>query len=239
VNARAHADTDRDRQTRARLLDAATRLFADRGFRKVTVREICHEAGANIAAINYYFGDKMGLYREVLQSAVDVLRAVTADARAGGQGKPPEQRLEVFIRIMLQRLLQFGTDTPMHRLMMHEMSDPTPALDMVVEQGLRPRLEYVSTIVADLLQCPVDDPRVLICAGSVHALCLMARPNPVAARLMPDHLFSEKDIDGLTAHIASFSLAGIRAIAQQAPPPRPRGPQRRGLPRERYTIRPS
>ena len=51
----------RDAATRARLLAAAGRLFADRGFKKVTVREICRAARANVAAINYHFGDKLGL----------------------------------------------------------------------------------------------------------------------------------------------------------------------------------
>ena len=53
-----------DPRTRARLLKAAEQLFAERGFRKVTVREICHAAKANVAAVNYHFGDKLGLYRE-------------------------------------------------------------------------------------------------------------------------------------------------------------------------------
>ena len=50
-----------DRETRDRLLKASTRLFADRGFKHVTVREICRAARANVAAVNYHFGDKLGL----------------------------------------------------------------------------------------------------------------------------------------------------------------------------------
>ncbi|MBI3492350.1 MAG: helix-turn-helix transcriptional regulator, partial [Acidobacteria bacterium] len=65
----------RDSETRDRLLRAAERLFADRGFKKVTVRDICRVARANVAAVNYHFGDKLGLYREVLQSATDAMRA--------------------------------------------------------------------------------------------------------------------------------------------------------------------
>jgi len=57
-------------ETRARLLDAARRLFAERGFEDVTVREICREAGANLALVNYYFGDKLGLYLEVVNQAI-------------------------------------------------------------------------------------------------------------------------------------------------------------------------
>ena len=53
-------------ESRARLLQAALRLFAEKGFAKTSTREIALAAQANIAAISYYFGDKAGLYRAVL-----------------------------------------------------------------------------------------------------------------------------------------------------------------------------
>ena len=74
----------RDRETRERLLKAAAQLFADRGFKKVTVRDICRAARANVAAVNYHFGDKSGLYREVLQLAIETMRATNDAARAAG-----------------------------------------------------------------------------------------------------------------------------------------------------------
>ena len=66
-----------DAETRARLLATAQRLFGERGFKAVTVRDICTAAKANVAAVNYHFGDKLGLYREVLQVAVDAMRETT------------------------------------------------------------------------------------------------------------------------------------------------------------------
>ena len=59
-----------DAATRDRLLATGTRLFAERGFQNVTVRDICTEAAANVAAINYHFEGKAGLYMEVLRTAV-------------------------------------------------------------------------------------------------------------------------------------------------------------------------
>ncbi len=56
-------------ETRRQLLEAAGAVFAEAGFRNATVREICHQAGANIAAVNYHFGDKETLYSEVLRYA--------------------------------------------------------------------------------------------------------------------------------------------------------------------------
>ena len=55
-------DTGHDLATKERLLREATRLFAERGFKKVTVRDICAAARANVAAVNYHFGGKPGLY---------------------------------------------------------------------------------------------------------------------------------------------------------------------------------
>ena len=55
--------------TKARLLEAAGEEFAEKGFELARVRAICERAGANLAAINYHFGDKEQLYVEVLREA--------------------------------------------------------------------------------------------------------------------------------------------------------------------------
>ncbi len=54
---------------KAKLLEAAGQMFARGGFHAATVQEICERADANIAAVNYHFRDKLGLYREVLRFA--------------------------------------------------------------------------------------------------------------------------------------------------------------------------
>ena len=55
--------------TRERLLHAAAEMFAEHGYRDARVRDICQRAGANIAAVNYHFGDKQRLYQEALHHA--------------------------------------------------------------------------------------------------------------------------------------------------------------------------
>jgi AcrR family transcriptional regulator len=63
--------------TREKLVEAAGHVFAEHGYQATTVREIVKRSGANIAAVNYHFGDKLGLYTEVLQQSV---RAARVDA---------------------------------------------------------------------------------------------------------------------------------------------------------------
>src|SRR5207247_7550083 len=100
--------SNRDLETRERLLKAAERLFAERGFKKVTVRDICRAARANVEAVNYHFGDKDGLYREVLRSAIDVVRETTEAGREAGEGRSPEEKLERHIRISPSRVTPSG-----------------------------------------------------------------------------------------------------------------------------------
>jgi TetR/AcrR family transcriptional regulator, regulator of cefoperazone and chloramphenicol sensitivity len=174
---------EQDRETRLRLLSAATRLFAERGFAKVTVRDICAAAGANVAAVNYHFRGKLGLYQEVLDVAMRTMQETTKAAYEGGKGKTPEQQLAVYVRVFLQRVVGGRHDDGwIHQLMMQELSDPTPALDMVLEQVIRPRMAYLCHIVSELLDAPVDAEPVMRCAMSVHAQCV-ALINPFAGRL--------------------------------------------------------
>jgi TetR/AcrR family transcriptional regulator, regulator of cefoperazone and chloramphenicol sensitivity len=205
-----------DRETRDRLLKTAEAMFADRGFKRVTVREICRAARANIAAVNYHFGDKLGLYRNVLQTATQSMHHLTDEARAAGAGQPADEKLRRYLRIFLHRLLAPGHEA-MYRLIQREMQDPTPVLDEVVEHGVRPRIVYLSEIVADIIGCDTADPRVLPCAASIQAQAVSYMPNPIAERL--GHKFdpTPANIDAAARHIAQFSLAGVRAVGCAAP----------------------
>ena len=69
--------------TRAAILDAAKKIFAAKGFDAATVRDICTEAGANIALVSRYFGSKRELYAEVCRSLFDGLAAPLARLDAG------------------------------------------------------------------------------------------------------------------------------------------------------------
>jgi AcrR family transcriptional regulator len=51
-------------RTSKKLLAAASEVFAQKGYRDATISEICERAGANVAAVNYHFGDKETLYKE-------------------------------------------------------------------------------------------------------------------------------------------------------------------------------
>lgn len=196
------------------MLSEGARLFAERGFGKVTVRDICAAAQANVASVNYHFGDKMGLYSEVVESCLEALEALEATTRkaiAARDGGDPETELREFIRAFVGQLLAPQPDLPdtprmpdnvIQQLMMHEMANPTPMLDLIARRVMRPRLSYLCKVVGALMNRPPADRAVVNSAASVHALCLMTKTLPS----------KPPDVAELADHITRFSLAGIREL---------------------------
>jgi len=203
-----------DAETRERILAAATRLFAERGFRKVTVREICRAASANVAAVNYHFGDKLGLYRDVLQPAIATMRATTDEARRAGGGRAPAERLRRYLDVYLHRVLTGAAHGITHRLIGQEIADPTALFDELVERGMRPRIEYLSALVAELIGCGAADPRVAKSVASIQSQTIFYFPNPLSARLGFAHDLTPDEVDRIADHIAEFSLGGICAVGR-------------------------
>ena len=107
------------------------------------MRDICRAARANVAAVNYHFGDKLGLYREVLQVAIDAMRETNEAGRRAAEGQPPAEQLRRYLSVFLRRVLNPEYET-VHRLIQREIDHPTPALDALVEQAARPRLEFLA-----------------------------------------------------------------------------------------------
>src|SRR5262249_17574331 len=122
--------TTRSNETRQRLLEAAAEVFADGGYRRATIAKICRRAGANIAAANYHFGDKQGLYAAVFESAQR--RASTEDATAMDDAAPAEDRLRAHVATFVGRLLDPRRPAWIARLLAHELIEPTQVLDRLV-----------------------------------------------------------------------------------------------------------
>src|SRR5262245_8855220 len=104
-------------ETRQRLLEAAGEVFADVGFRNATVRDICQRARANVAAVNYHFGDKESLYAEVLRYAFRFAMEKYPPSMGLAADATVEQRLHAFVKSFLLRILDVGRSSWAGKLM--------------------------------------------------------------------------------------------------------------------------
>ncbi|MBI3818539.1 MAG: CerR family C-terminal domain-containing protein [Planctomycetes bacterium] len=217
-----HPPVDASDETRARLVEAAGEVFARRGYRSATIRDICIRAQANVAAIHYHFGDKEALYNHVLRDSLKTALKQYPPSAGLSDGANARERLRAFIRSLLFRTLDDGPAACHGQLMLREMAEPSPALDELVRQGIRPLYELLGSIVRDLYIEYSDGrppaPRaVRRCAQSVIGQCIYHRlARPVLERLLPDLKYNKNEVAELAEHIAEFSIAGIAHCARIA-----------------------
>ncbi len=213
--------------TRRALLDAGADVFAEVGFHHATVRDICRRAGANVAAVNYHFGDKETLYAEVLAEQSRLAMALHP-LPAAGPDTTPAQRLEDFIRAFLQRVLSAELSARHGRMMAREMVEPTRALDRLVAESIRPQSAALSVILRDLVgPGPSEETLRLLGMSVVGQILFYCHCQPVLIRLFPGMPFNAERLDTLTLHITAFSLAAVRGLSQPpvAPARVPRRPK--------------
>lgn len=202
--------------TRARLLKAAAEIFAEQGFEKATIRQICSRAAANVALINYHFGDKLELFTEVLRSSMTRAEPAPKPAPPFAQ---PDQALRQMIRLMVERAFETSDQASLRfRLMMHEFVQPSVATACVVDQVLRPVYDRLREIVAAILELSPDHEKTRLCVHSVLGqVAHYSHSTPVLTRLWPDLKMTPEQRDRIANHIADFTLtylhtarAGVR-----------------------------
>jgi AcrR family transcriptional regulator len=202
-------------ETRQRLLDAAGEVFAERGFRKTTIREICRRAQANLAAVNYHFGDKEGLYAAVIKYAHACALEKYPLAQVESEEMPAAIRLRAFVHYLLLSIFDKGPPAWLGKLMAREMIEPTRALDDLVESIIYPMSQKLAAIVRALLGKQAPDVLVHRCQMSIIGQCLHYRnARPVIQRLFPEHHYSPEDIAAMADHITRFSLGALRELAK-------------------------
>ncbi len=199
--------------TSQRLLEAAGEVFARVGFRSATVREICERAGANVASVNYHFGDKEKLYSEVFkyvhQVDIEGGRSLSNLNLSGN----PKDLLKTFIEGILQKMLLPGKFSWKGQLLAREMAEPSPVLDEIISFWIRPISEVLNQIVAQLLELPVDDERVRLAAMSVFGQCFFHKHgHAVNTKLYPDLKYTEESVKTLAEHVYLFSVGGLTVI---------------------------
>jgi TetR/AcrR family transcriptional regulator, regulator of cefoperazone and chloramphenicol sensitivity len=207
--------TDLD-DTRARLIEAAGEVFAERGFQAATVREICSKAGANVAAVNYHFRDKIGLYDEVLKESLCVAGHETIRQFASAC-KNPEEALRLMISGMLSRMSHAAQRGAWHiRIMAHELAQPTEGLDRVIEQVIGPNYGGLRKIISQIIGLPPDHDTTRLCAHSVIAQVVhYTHARPVICRVWPQLTLTPDRVEQIAEHITDFSLAALRSIARR------------------------
>jgi len=209
--------------TQARVLEAASALFAERGFAGTTIREIAERAQVNVAAGHYHFGSKLELYLEAVSGQFAALEArlVAEQAQPGAADLDELSRAEIEallgrrIRTMLEFLLG-PPPAPHGAIMQREMCDPSEALPLIVRELVLPQKRAMQAIVSRL--APSLGPRELdrCCFSIVGQLFFYRQMLPILPQLFDLPALPASFVADTAAHVAAFALDGIAAAERRA-----------------------
>jgi TetR/AcrR family transcriptional regulator, regulator of cefoperazone and chloramphenicol sensitivity len=201
--------------TREKLLDAAGQVFAERGYHHATIREICRLAGANVAAVNYTFGDKLCLYTEVLRQYLRAPQMGELMANLDA-ARSPEEILRKVIHVRLQSLCSGTRPDLGFRIVMHEFSQPTPAMTRVIDEAMRPIYKRVLLAVGEILGLTPQHETTRLCNNSIIGQVLFYTfSQPVLSRLQPELKLTPQQVERIADHICEFSLAALTEMSRR------------------------
>ena len=199
--------------TRDRLLDVGEELFATRGVRESSIRDLTSAAGANLAAVNYHFGSKEGLLRAIVQRRGEPLNQERvrllelAEAAAGDQ--PP--RVVAIMRAFVEPVFQIRKEHPHF-----------PAvLGRVVMEGLMPvvgdvfrstfyqcLLRFAESLSRALPDIPVEEIRWRL-LFTIGVFNFLAKGEEAFRHISGEE--GDYGEDAMTARVVSFCTAGMCA----------------------------
>ncbi|HET6423881.1 MAG TPA: CerR family C-terminal domain-containing protein [Planctomycetaceae bacterium] len=197
--------------TKQRLINAAGEIFADKGYEAASIRDICQRADANLAAVNYHFGEKRQLYVAAVRHA-QCCRQEDIPFPDWPAEMPAVERLRAFIETMFARML--AGDRPRWHLeiMLRELARPTEACATVVEDYIRPMADKLRSILLDLLPEQLTEQQRWMIGFSIVGQILFYYVHQPIIRLLIGHVGIEPiPLDQLADHVARFTLAAIGA----------------------------
>ncbi|MFA5423567.1 MAG: TetR family transcriptional regulator [Phycisphaerae bacterium] len=201
-----HGPTDR-------LLDAAERLFCERGFEGTSVRDLTKAADCNVAAVNYHFGNKENLYEQMFRRHLNEVfeeHQENIERVMNGQEKNLERFLEFLVRTALVKLTAADSQIPLMKLVVREILNPQLKQKLVALDIAKEFLEKISECLQKLVP-QLDKKLATMCTFSIQGMLL----HPMLFFDLYNKLFWEMDIDELTGQTVKFAAAGIRNAARE------------------------
>jgi TetR/AcrR family transcriptional regulator, regulator of cefoperazone and chloramphenicol sensitivity len=204
------------RETHERILEAAQKLFAEKGLDATSVRDITAAADCNVAAVNYHFGGKENLYLESFRAMLGPLRDQRLAVIGELMEREPVPTLEAFLSTFAEGFLEPLVDESKGRRFMvfvaREILDPRLPTSVFLDEFIRPLIAR-AVAALDRVGVPMTPEASLLCVFSLIGQLLHA----VKAHHLASHVDTPEavpfELASFLDHFVRFSAAGIRACA--------------------------
>lgn len=187
-------------KTREQILQAATQLFAEKGFANVSIREICQEANVSLPLVYYYFGDKAGLFEAVVRQSVTMQDFLSALEEKIRRHTDPLEQLRAFIRLYLSAF-------PKDRLSVGFYMRDSAKIDEVGSKQLESGFEQIRSLCQRIVAAGSERGLFRRTDTKKAADCLMGMLNSFVFRGI--HFQEAYDPEEVGAYIFEFFLHAV------------------------------
>ncbi len=156
-------------RTRARIIEAAGALFAEKGFKGITVRDIARSAETQPGALNYHFRSKEILYKEVVTEACRVCTWSSSD-REKLLSNEPEEALRYLIKTSMESYEEMGDSNWQTVIITRECWEPNEGTTEIIENYFRNQIGLIATLLSRVVQKPSTDMQIQFAVMSLIGL---------------------------------------------------------------------
>lgn len=215
----ARSDGD---DTRARLLQAALRLFSEHGFARTSVRAIAVAAGTNVAAIAYHFGDKAQLYTatfyEPFGSGSDLIEVFAAP------GLSLQEALQNYFTGLLEPLKHDDLVRQATRLHVRELLEPTHVWPELIERECKAPHLALARLLCEHMDVPEIDDDMHRLAFSIGGLVMLLWTQRDAIAAIAPQLAGPATADAWAERLTGYAMSMIQGeVARRQALRKPRG----------------
>ena len=199
----------KDENSKARILEAATALFARKGFDGTSIREICKEANVNLCMISYYWGGKQELYEGIIEDLLEKQLEYSKnflDLNKDPKSMSVDECADLLLTISEKFVDFFYTNisSDLIVILLKEQQKP----DFIVKS---PVLDYMRAVVARVLNKDVNDRLVIL--KTLFMLSQVNSPRILPAfslRPLGQDDFCEEDIKIIKENVKLYINAVIK-----------------------------
>jgi AcrR family transcriptional regulator len=202
--------------TRERIMKAADRLFAERGYDGTSIRAIVAKARVNQAAINYHFDGKDGLYREVLRAAFRAMTEHQLTHAKEAKGMSREDALCDFVRRQLRPLMGRDEYSRHMRLFNWETVRPTAVFRSLVSEEAAPFMGLAADLVRRFM--PEADRRTQMVASIwlIGQCSVFLRNREQLAEPPVGLVLEESSVEWLAQTLSRWVIGGLGSFTGRA-----------------------
>ena len=202
-------------EARDRLLDAAEKLFCQKGFHATSVRELTAEASCNIAAVNYHFGGKENLYREMFRRQFQFMINGHLETIQNVMQEPKptvEKLIRALIAPAIGRIVQDEANSKVLRMMVREVLDQQIDPEPICKEIKGQFFDRLGQALKQLIPGLPDDPEQLtLVVCSIDGVVL----HPFLFYEMYSIMMPGVSPEQLIDHMERFIVSAIRGYAAQ------------------------